>query len=551
MAGFCSNCGAAVSGGAFCGSCGARIGQATTPPAPVAQPPASTSAAPQVPAPQVPVPAAPATQSGGSSAIVKILFVVLGLIVLVGMIGMGSCLYIGYRAKKKADEIREAYKHNDLEKLAGALGANTGSGGSGSGASGSGSAGSGLSSGEKSPLSFPPLSGSSAGSDQSKIPLQKGLTVVTAVAQYGGDYESIKQIESVTSTAVDMTYHADNVPNPLGNLGQPQGVPKSEGSTSGHRTIRVEDIHSAHEYMQQFGGAGPDLYPGTTAITVSQAVLSDLKSKGETPFTYHAGGLKGALGGLLGGLGALANAGNQGGAAGSKEAADLQNMGKVSCTLKRADGGLHAFPVLLNDHPATLPAVHAQCNSDDGAGDFYFLDNPDNPLVLAFKLDSGDTLQVVKISYPKQPPANAGAGNGPPAGGGGGAGAGGGGGGQQIEQELKQTGQAEVYGIYFDFASDKIKPESEAVLREIADALKHNPDWKLRVEGHTDNVGGDDYNMDLSQRRAEAVKQALVTRYHIAAERLTPQGFGATRPKESNDTLYGRARNRRVELVRQ
>ena len=125
------------------------------------------------------------------------------------------------------------------------------------------------------------------------------------------------------------------------------------------------------------------------------------------------------------------------------------------------------------------------------------------------------------------------------------------GGGQHIEQELKQTGQAEVYGIYFDFASDKIKPESEPVLREIADALNHNPAWKLRVEGHTDNIGGDEYNLDLSQRRAEAVKLALVTRYHIAADRLTPKGFGATRPKEPNDTLAGRARNRRVELVRE
>ena len=116
---------------------------------------------------------------------------------------------------------------------------------------------------------------------------------------------------------------------------------------------------------------------------------------------------------------------------------------------------------------------------------------------------------------------------------------------------MKQTGQAEVYGIYFDFASDKIKPESEPVLREIADALNHNPTWKLRVEGHTDNIGGDDYNLNLSQRRAEAVKLALVTRYHIGAERLTPKGFGATRPKEPNDTLAGRARNRRVELVRE
>ena len=71
------------------------------------------------------------------------------------------------------------------------------------------------------------------------------------------------------------------------------------------------------------------------------------------------------------------------------------------------------------------------------------------------------------------------------------------------------------------------------------------------MESHNDKSGGDEYNLDLSQRRAEAVKLALVTRYHIAADRLTPKGFGATRPKEPNDTLAGRARNRRVELVRE
>jgi outer membrane protein OmpA-like peptidoglycan-associated protein len=81
--------------------------------------------------------------------------------------------------------------------------------------------------------------------------------------------------------------------------------------------------------------------------------------------------------------------------------------------------------------------------------------------------------------------------------------------------------------------------------------LKDNPDWKLTVEGHTDNIGGDPYNLDLSKRRALAVKEALIAQYGIATDRLTNAGFGASRPVESNDTLEGRARNRRVELVRQ
>ena len=300
--------------------------------------------------------------------------------------------------------------------------------------------------------------------------------------------------------------------------------------------------------MQWFGPNQPDLMPGTTAISVSREVLAELKDKGETQFSFRTGGLKGMAGSLLGALGQMAGGGAPGA---SKEAKDLANMGKDECTLKRADSGLASFPVLLNNQRVSLPTVHAQCTTDDGLADFYFLDDLDNPLALAWKLGSSDTLQLVKISYPPQPAQPGQPAASPTAGSSAAQSASGTGGGHQIEQELKQTGQAEVYGIYFDFASDKIKPESEPVLREIADALNHNPAWKLRVEGHTDNIGGDEYNLDLSQRRAEAVKLALATRYYISADRLTPQGFGATRPKEPNDTLAGRARNRRVELVRE
>ena len=475
----------------------------------------------------------------------KVLVGFLVFILLIVLAVMGSCVYIGYRAKKKADEIQQAYKANDLNKLAGALGVGNSPGGSGSshgashGATGRDSAAS------AAPLSFPAWAPSAAGAESgTKIPLRPGLTVVTAIAQFGGDYESIKQIQQVSASAVRLSYRADNVPNPLEGLQKLSGdnAPKSSGSITGQRTVRGEDLQTAHDYMQWFGPNQPELIPGTTAISVSREVLAELKDKGETQFSFRTGGLKGMAGSLLGALGQMAGGGSPGA---SKEAKDLANMGKDECTLKRAGNGLASFPVLLNNQRVSLPAVHAQCTTDDGLADFYFLDDLDNPLALAWKLGGSDTLQLVKISYPAQPAAS------PAAGSAATQTASGAGGGQQIEQELKQKGQAEVYGIYFDFASDKIKPESEPVLREIADALNHNTAWKLRVEGHTDNIGGDQYNLELSQRRAEAVKLALVTRYHIAATRLTPQGFGATRPKEPNDTLAGRARNRRVELVRE
>jgi outer membrane protein OmpA-like peptidoglycan-associated protein len=536
---FCAQCGSPVGAVKFCAKCGARLpdAQGTAP-----TPPASSPVQPARPPMPSPNPAVTQPAASGGNVLVKVLVGFLVFILLIVLAVMGSCVYIGYRAKKKADEIQQAYKSNDLNKLAGALGVGNSPGTSGS-SHGSSHDNSGGGASSAAPLSFPAWTPSAGTESGTKIPLRPGLTVVTAIAQFGGDYESIKQIQQVSATAVRLSYRADNVPNPLEGLQKLSGdtAPKSSGSISGQRTVRTEDLQSSHDYMQWFGPNQPELMPGTTAISASRAVLIELKDKGETQFSFRTGGLKGTAGSLLGALGQMAGGGAPGA---SKEAKDLANMGKDECTLKRV-GALSSFPVLLNDQRVSLPAVHAQCTTDDGLADFYFLDDPDNPLALAWKLGGSDTLQLVKISYPPPPTASQAVGSSAASTGPGASG------GQQIEQELKQTGQAEVYGIYFDFASDKIKPESEPVLREIAGALSHNPTWKLRVEGHTDNIGGDEYNLDLSQRRAEAVKLALVTRYHIAADRLTPKGFGATRPKEPNDTLAGRARNRRVELVRE
>jgi OOP family OmpA-OmpF porin len=113
-----------------------------------------------------------------------------------------------------------------------------------------------------------------------------------------------------------------------------------------------------------------------------------------------------------------------------------------------------------------------------------------------------------------------------------------------------KDGRVEIPDIFFRFGSDEIRSESEARLLEIAEVLKRHPDWKLNVEGHTDSMSADDFNQKLSERRAAAVKQWLVTRHGIAAARLATQGFGESRPRAPNDTMAGRARNRRVELVR-
>ena len=88
------------------------------------------------------------------------------------------------------------------------------------------------------------------------------------------------------------------------------------------------------------------------------------------------------------------------------------------------------------------------------------------------------------------------------------------------------------------------------MLKTVAALIKSSGDAMLTIEGHTDNIGSAQYNQTLSEQRAEAVRQALVTRYAVPPARLSAKGFGLTRPVETNDTFEGRAHNRRVELAR-
>jgi OOP family OmpA-OmpF porin len=117
--------------------------------------------------------------------------------------------------------------------------------------------------------------------------------------------------------------------------------------------------------------------------------------------------------------------------------------------------------------------------------------------------------------------------------------------------DIRTTGHAAVYGIYFDTGKSTIKPESAPAIGEIAKLLKADPGLKVQVVGHTDNVGDVDGNIKLSQDRGAAVLQALVRDHGIAPARLRSYGCGQFAPVASNDTEEGRAKNRRVELVKQ
>jgi outer membrane protein OmpA-like peptidoglycan-associated protein len=112
-----------------------------------------------------------------------------------------------------------------------------------------------------------------------------------------------------------------------------------------------------------------------------------------------------------------------------------------------------------------------------------------------------------------------------------------------------RTCTLEVYGVNFDFNKSTLKPDSEPVLQQVLTLFKSDPSYSGEIGGHTDNVGKEEYNMKLSQARADAVKAWLVA-HGVDAKRITAKGYGDTRPLVPNTTDANRFKNRRVELKR-
>lgn len=341
------------------------------------------------------------------------------------------------------------------------------------------------------------------------IPLCSGLTIVTAISRPEGDYESLKTVTSADDRALTLAYSAQ--------------VPTGRGSLRNWNMKRVmlrQDLGSATLYAHVFHSSGSQTIPGSTALGVSTAVLRALKRTGAADLGLVAGS-------------------NSAYPADRSRAPHLYDY-EETWKLRRI--GNVTLPVTVNDTVVALPVVHARGSHVGDKVDFWFLDDEDNPLAIQYRFGSGsagseteaEQLRIVKIAYRCAGPTRTASEEGL----------------RRLERALREQRRAVVYDLYFDFNSDRIREESEPTLHEIAEVLRRNPDWSLAVEGHTDNVASDAYNLDLSTRRAASVKTALVSRLGIAAARLTSTGLGESRPQDRNDTLEGRARNRRVELVR-
>jgi outer membrane protein OmpA-like peptidoglycan-associated protein len=324
-----------------------------------------------------------------------------------------------------------------------------------------------------------------------RIPLVAGLTSVGSVAD-GRDYESIHRRTEVGPEGYRITLSAE-LPDPGGSGTRPVMV---------SRFVPIEDQRRARTLRLDFWERDRDAFPGTTP-GVSAAIVEDMRARGAAELTYLDVQYKNGM--------------------------PIERP--LSGTVTRVGAGTEAFPMLVNGRKVALRVWHVKGRLGGTKGtedaEFHFLDDPANPMVLAVKRP-GLLMRTTRIEYPEAS-----------------------GGADSIERKLADKEPADVYGIYFAFGSDVLRPESDLVLQEVADVLKKHPDWKLQIDGHTDNVGGGGAaNLDLSRRRAAAVKAALAQRYAVAPGRLETGGFGAGQPKDTNDTVEGRARNRRVELTR-
>jgi outer membrane protein OmpA-like peptidoglycan-associated protein len=173
--------------------------------------------------------------------------------------------------------------------------------------------------------------------------------------------------------------------------------------------------------------------------------------------------------------------------------------------------------VRVNERPVK---IHTLKGSTANGWDLWILDNPAFPIIV--KVDAPNVIHwtVPSFSYSGADARN-------------------------LLAELKQTGEATSHAVLFAFNSAELKSESRSILDALADYLKTNSGVRLAIEGHTDNVGGEPFNLDLSRHRADSVKQYLV-QAHVDAARLTTTGLGLAKPVASNETPEGRAQNRRV-----
>jgi outer membrane protein OmpA-like peptidoglycan-associated protein len=315
-------------------------------------------------------------------------------------------------------------------------------------------------------------------------------TVAKGMGIVAGDYELLVRVDAIQGKGHTQTAFYDGTDE--------SGVHRRGKVT---RFVRGPDLANGRVQVLGFHSSDPQTVDGGTSLGPSREFVRRVLDKGEAAYAFRM-------------------------FASSKD---------IRGTLRTVATDL-PFPLLVNGRRVTVRAfkVQGQLELDGNRAPFEMLvlDHPAHPLSLrvaygargeGFPFEPRFAREIVQINYHEDRNA--------------------------VSEALTRDCRVEVPGLYFDFNRDTLKPESRAGLEAIAAALSAAPGRKVRIEGHTDNVGNDAYNDDLSLRRARAVRTALESELGLEIRNVGVFGHGERKPIESNDTISGRARNRRVELV--
>ena len=362
-----------------------------------------------------------------------------------------------------------------------------------------------------------------------RIPLVANLVLtfvgndpVARNGQPAADFERVLSVRAVRPDGIQTEIQFDNFTND----------PKLRNRKLLVQSTRSIDLSAAHKIMFRFLPGDPETFPGYVEIVGSRAMLDDLTATGKTAVVFADGP---PLDESDGGLSSFFAAHSRSYFRGELDVVEPSTP----------------VDVLVNGVKTTIPTVHAhgvlKVADNVSENDFWWSLDRDNPILVRALAKEGRGFVLVRADSPEKPAAAAvpdatttptpEAAPDPAA--------------AVLRQALESDKcRAELHGVYFATDSATLLPESEPTLKLVADMIAAHPKWAITVEGHTDNVGGDAYNLDLSKRRATAVRDALSALAGPAAADLSVAGYGATRPADSNDTPVGRAHNRRVELAR-
>lgn len=374
-----------------------------------------------------------------------------------------------------------------------------------------------------------------------RIPLGTGATIVQTLSTPTAERESVYRVRLASDSGLHYEWRLEEV--------------HDNGDTLRQEFRYLEawkDIEGAKRLRFFHDPAAPEAHPGYTMHALSRAAYRRMLEGKRDSFQLMALDMPSGSGQLqvLGFGGAR------------------QRPVRWRGTIAPVGRGTAPFPVLLNGRRVQLRVLHVRADLTARQGryqpEFWVLADSSYPLILkwigAFR-EPGNVLQTTRIELPLAPlpPEGLAAGEGTllvgpeglgPLRGGPGAPPGGTPDVASLERELSSACRVELPGIYFAFNSAHIAPGSERAIAGIADILARHPDWTATLEGHTDSIGSATANKALSERRVAAVRARLIERHQVKPARLKVAGLGAARPREPNATIEGRARNRRVELVR-